>query len=93
MSLLFQQPPPCVKCGSTTVVAPHWRRANGLSWFDAQRASVPVHTRSSIAPYGSGEPDHGTPRLAASQMEPKVTSGRLVVFNLCDRRFDTRKDV
>jgi hypothetical protein len=59
MPLLFQPPPPpCVKCGTTTLVAPHSRRANGLSWFDAQRAGVPVRTRSIIAPT-SGEPDYG----------------------------------
>ena len=34
---------------------PHSRTANGCSWFDAQRAGVPVRTRSIIAPYASGE--------------------------------------
>jgi hypothetical protein len=60
MSLLFQPaPPPCVKCGTTTVLTPHSRRANGFSWFDAQRAGVPVRTHSIIAPDASGEPDDG----------------------------------
>jgi hypothetical protein len=35
------------------------RTANGFSWFDAQRAGIPVRTRSIIAPYASGEHDHG----------------------------------
>jgi hypothetical protein len=38
---------------------PHSRTANGFSWFDAQRAGIPVRTRSIIAPYASGEHDHG----------------------------------
>jgi Na+-translocating ferredoxin:NAD+ oxidoreductase RnfC subunit len=60
MSPLFQPPlPPCVKCGTTTVVAPAFQAGQRLSWFDAQRADVPVRTRSIIAPYASGEPDHG----------------------------------
>ena len=60
MPLLFQpSPPPCIRCGTTTVVAPTFEDGHGFSWFDAQRAGVPVRTRSIIAPYASGEPDHG----------------------------------
>jgi hypothetical protein len=76
MSLLFQPspqlqppplfqppPPPCVKCGITTVITPAFEGANGFSRFDAQRASMPVRTRSIMALYTSAEPDHGPPQL------------------------------
>jgi hypothetical protein len=53
MQLQFQPPPPpCVKCGSTTVIA------------DARRAGVPRSTRSIMTPYANAEPDPTRPPAA-----------------------------
>jgi hypothetical protein len=66
MPLPFQQPPPppCVKCGSTTVIALYSRGANAFSRFDARRAGVPGSTRSIMTPYASGEPHPTRPPAA-----------------------------
>jgi hypothetical protein len=45
MSLLFQpSPPPCVRCGTTTVLTPAFEEGQRIFVVHAQRAGVPVRT-------------------------------------------------
>jgi hypothetical protein len=60
MSLLFQpSPPPCIRCGTTTVVAPAFEEGQRIFVVRCPACGRSVRTHSIIAPDASGEPDDG----------------------------------
>jgi hypothetical protein len=61
---------------------PHSRTANGFSWFDAQRAGIPVRTHSIIAPYASGEHDHGAASVWKATWQQTSTAVCAITIDL-----------
>ena len=65
MPLLFQpSPPPCAKCGTTTVLTPAFEEGQRVSRFDAQRAGRAGTYTLDYSALASGVPDHGAASVA-----------------------------